>query len=57
MSERGLCEGAGNIAEAKAGESVQWPILLCCKEEMCNYMDNLDINIYVTKSNGTKGNK
>ena len=55
VGDRDLCEGSGNVAEAKTGAKVQWPILLCCKEDMCNYMDSLDINIYLTRSNGTKG--
>ena len=55
IADRDLCDGSGNIAEARSGGRVQLPIMLCCKEEMCDYMDNLDINIDLTRSNGTKG--
>ena len=39
--------------KTRTGQS-QWPILMCCKDDMCNYMDTMDINIYVnTNNNGS----
>ena len=43
------------IVKTKSGP-LDWPVLICCNEDMCNYMDSMDINIQVsssTKSNGS----
>jgi len=52
-TDKQLCEGEGDIIRTR-NDHEEWPILMCCKDDMCNYMDNLDINIYVnTKSNNS----
>ena len=43
------------VVKTKSGP-LDWPVLICCNEDMCNYMDSMDINIQVsssTKSNGS----
>lgn len=42
--DKHLCQGEGDIIRTLAG-STDWPILMCCKDDMCNYIDNFDINI------------
>lgn len=50
--DRNLCSGDRELTKRK--KSADWPVLLCCKDDMCNYIDSLDINIVVnTKSNGS----
>ncbi|XP_064613884.1 BMP and activin membrane-bound inhibitor homolog isoform X2 [Liolophura sinensis] len=50
--DRNLCSGDRELMKRK--KSADWPVLLCCKDDMCNYIDSLDINIVVnTKSNGS----
>lgn len=58
--DRAVCQGDGDILRTRTGPDKEWPILMCCKEDMCNYMDTrssgLDVNIYVnTRSNGSSG--
>ncbi|XP_014678037.1 PREDICTED: BMP and activin membrane-bound inhibitor homolog [Priapulus caudatus] len=36
-----------NGSKAKDGGEGKWPMVLCCKEDMCNYIDNVDIRIQV----------
>ncbi len=32
-----------------------WPVLICCHEDMCNYMDSLDISIQVSGATNANG--
>ncbi len=53
--DRAICNEEGDITKAKkATAEDEWPILMCCRDDMCNYMESLDMNLYVsTKSNGS----
>lgn len=49
-----MCEIEGDIVKTKNGPDETWPLLMCCQEDMCNYQEELDINIYVdTNVNGS----
>ncbi|CAH1790219.1 unnamed protein product [Owenia fusiformis] len=43
--DRNLCQGEEGDIIRTLGGAMEWPILMCCKDDMCNYIDNFDINI------------
>ncbi|ELT89046.1 hypothetical protein CAPTEDRAFT_220461 [Capitella teleta] len=44
--DRRMCESrGGDIIKNRNGPDVKWPLLMCCNEDMCNYQENVDINI------------
>ena len=50
--DRTICEAEGDIIKTRSGDQ-DYPILICCTDDMCNYRDTLDIKIYVnTKATG-----
>ena len=49
VATRATCEGEGEL-KSPGGE---WPILICCSDDMCNYSDSLDIKIYVNSKSST----
>lgn len=52
--DRTMCESEGDFLKTKNGADEEWPLLMCCKSDMCNYQEGLDINIYVdTNANGS----
>ncbi len=54
QQDRSICAAKGDIIKTRTGPSEEWPILRCCQDDMCNYLDNMNINIHVnTKSNGS----
>ena len=44
MEERDLCSGRGDIIKARNGKEER-PIIMCCQDDMCNYIDNLDVSV------------
>ena len=53
-AERAICQEDGEL-RPHSGGAQEWPIVLCCSDDMCNYSDSLDIKIYVN-SKSTTGN-
>ena len=49
--DRSVCESEGDIIKNKNGPDDEWPLLMCCNEDMCNYQENVDI--VNTKANGS----
>ena len=36
--DREICKNAGDILRTRNGPDKEWPILMCCKEDLCNHM-------------------
>lgn len=54
MQDRDLCSGRGDIIKARNGQE-EWPILMCCQDDMCNYMDNVDsVDMEIKAENRTQ---
>ncbi|XP_013409167.1 BMP and activin membrane-bound inhibitor homolog [Lingula anatina] len=56
QSASAVCDRPRDVARAQnpATQNPDMPIIMCCKEDMCNYMDSLDISILVsTRTNET----
>ena len=56
LADRTVCEGQAEVIKARS-DPQRWPILMCCRDDMCNYHNNpVDISLYInTKSNGSNG--
>lgn len=52
-ADRSVCESEGDIVKNRNGPNEQWPLLMCCDEDMCNYQESIDINIVNTQANGS----
>ena len=55
VEERAACGGDGELRPHGDPHS-EWPILLCCSDDMCNYSDSLDIKIYVNSKSTSARN-
>ena len=48
--DREACDAPGDVIVPKGAASI-WPILKCCQRDMCNYMDDVDVQLYVGAQN------
>ncbi|KAK2175138.1 hypothetical protein NP493_748g00021 [Ridgeia piscesae] len=48
--DRDACDAPGDVIHTKGAASI-WPILKCCQRDMCNYMDDVDVQVYVGTQN------
>lgn len=51
-ADNAICEQDGDIIKTRSGTH-EWPILICCSDDMCNYSDSLDVKIYPVNSKST----